>query len=47
MVSAQGDDGSFHRADYALRLGVPLQDKPPGIGTYHTMRAKDRLTSQA
>jgi hypothetical protein len=47
MVSAQGYDGSFHRADYALRRGVQLQDKPPGIGTYHDMRAKDRPTSQA
>ena len=47
MVLTQGYDGSFHRADYALQLGVQLQGKPPGIGTYHDMFAKDRLSSQA
>jgi hypothetical protein len=33
LVFAQGDDGSFHLAEYALLVGVKRQDRPPGIGT--------------
>ena len=46
-VFAQGYDGIFHLADYSLLLGVRLKDTPPGIGTYHDILAKYRLTSRA
>jgi hypothetical protein len=47
IVVAQGYYGIFHLAEYSLLLGVRLKDKPPGIGTYHDILAKYRLTSQA
>jgi len=47
IVFAQGYHGIFHLAEYSLLLGVRLKDKPPGIGTYHAILAKYRLTPQA
>jgi hypothetical protein len=46
-VFAQGYYGIFHLAEYSLLLGVRLKDTPPGIGTYHDILAKYRLTSRA
>jgi Transposase DDE domain len=47
IVFAQGYYGIFHLAEYSLLLGVRLQDKPPGIGTYHDILAKYGLSSHA
>jgi hypothetical protein len=47
IVFAQGYFGIFHLAEYSLLLGVRLKDTPPGIGTYHDILAKYRLTSRA
>jgi hypothetical protein len=47
MVFAQGYYGIFHLAEYSLRLGVRLKDKPRGLGTYHDILSKYRLSSQA
>jgi hypothetical protein len=47
IVFAQGYYGIFHLAEYSLLLGVKLNDVPPGIGTYHDILAKYRLSSQA
>jgi hypothetical protein len=47
IVCAQGDDGIFPLAEYSLLLGVKRTDVPPGIGTYHDMLSKYRLSSQA
>jgi hypothetical protein len=47
IVFAQGYYGIFHLAEYSLLLGVRLKDKPPGIGTYHDIRAKYGLSSHA
>ena len=47
IVFAQGHYGIFHLPEYSLLLGVRLKDKPPGIGTYHDMLVKYRLTSPA
>jgi len=47
IVFAQGYYDIFHLAEYSLLLGVRLKDKPPGIGTYHDILVKYRLTSQA
>jgi hypothetical protein len=47
IVFAQGDEGIFHLAEYSLLLGVKLKDVPPGIGTYHHLLSKYRLSSQA
>jgi hypothetical protein len=47
IVFAQGYYGIFHLAEYSLLLGVKLKDVPPGIGTYHDILSKYRLSSQA
>jgi hypothetical protein len=47
IVFAQGYYGIFHLAEYSLLLGVRLKDKPPGVGTYHSILATYGLTSQA
>jgi hypothetical protein len=47
IVFAQGYYGIFHLAEYSLLLRVRLKDKPPGVGTYHDILVKYRLTSQA
>ena len=33
IVVAQGYDGIFHIAEFALLMGVHLKDVPPGVGT--------------
>lgn len=45
IVFAQGCYGIFPMAEFALLLGVKLNDVPPGIGTYQEILAKYRLTS--
>jgi len=47
IVFAQGYYGIFQLAEYSLLLGVKLKDVPPGIGTYHDILSKYRLSSQA
>jgi hypothetical protein len=47
IVFAQGYYGIFHLAEYSLLVGVKLKDVPPGIGTYHNILSKYRLSSQA
>jgi hypothetical protein len=47
IVCAQGDDGIFHLAEYALLLGVKRTDVPPGIGTRQEILAKYRLTMRS
>jgi hypothetical protein len=45
IVFAQGCYGIFPMAEFALLLGVKLNDVPPGIGTHQEVLAKYRLTS--
>jgi len=47
IVFAQRYYGLFHLAESSLLLGGWLNDTPPGVGTYHDILAKYRLTSQA
>jgi hypothetical protein len=44
IVCAEGHDGIFHRAEYALLLGVKRTDVPAGIGSRQEVLAKYRLT---
>jgi hypothetical protein len=43
IVFAQGYDGMFHIAAFALLMGATLKDVPPGIGTRQDILAKHGL----
>ena len=45
MVLAQHVDGIFQVAAYSMRLGVNLQQRPPGVGTSQAILAKDGLAT--
>jgi hypothetical protein len=47
LVFALGYYGIVHLAEYALLVGVKLQDRPPGIGTRQEILANYRLSPQA
>jgi hypothetical protein len=47
IIFAQGCYGIFHRAEYALLLGVKLNDVPPGISTLRELPAKYGLVAQS
>jgi hypothetical protein len=40
IVFAQGYDGIFQIAEFALLMGVQLEDVPPGVGTRQEILAK-------